>query len=343
MDAMDSAHDARRPVGPRLRARPPPGRPVEDPRHAPRQRDLSPDRGDPLPVRQPRETPDAPEPSLDPRHRADHPRVERPRPRGGHAGPCPRRRPRPHDPALGPHLRDRRRPGRRRRGARPTRRSIRRSSRSSRASVTSARSPRRATATSPPSRSRPAASRRLPGSTRSSSRRSPTTARCARATRARSGRSATTTRRSCSSTRAIELEPLNVEAYHNRAVVHERRGEKAAAIRDYQTAVKYNPQYEPSRRALARLGGALAPGAPVRRGEARGRSRRRSGRGGPPRRLRRGRAQARRGRADRAAARPPLPVPGQRRVPPGRHAPARSRRSSRGSRSIPTTPSSLRT
>jgi len=58
-------------------------------------------------------------------------------------------------------------------------------------------------------------------------------------------------------TRAIELEPLNVEAYHNRAVVHERRGAKAAAISDYQTAVKYNPQYEPSRNALQRLGAPL--------------------------------------------------------------------------------------
>ncbi len=54
-------------------------------------------------------------------------------------------------------------------------------------------------------------------------------------------------------TKAIALEPLNVEAYHNRAVVHERRNERAAAIADYQTAVKYNPQYEPSRRALQRL------------------------------------------------------------------------------------------
>ena len=58
-------------------------------------------------------------------------------------------------------------------------------------------------------------------------------------------------------TRAIELEPLNVEAYHNRAVIHERRGERAAAVTDYQTAVKYNPQYEPSRRALQRLGAKL--------------------------------------------------------------------------------------
>ena len=47
---------------------------------------------------------------------------------------------------------------------------------------------------------------------------------------------------------------MNVEAYHNRAVVHERRGERDAAIRDYQTALRYDPQYEPSRKALARLG-----------------------------------------------------------------------------------------
>jgi len=56
---------------------------------------------------------------------------------------------------------------------------------------------------------------------------------------------------------SIALEPLNVEAYHNRAVVHERRGEREAAVGDYQTAVKYNPQYEPSRKALARLGAPL--------------------------------------------------------------------------------------
>jgi Flp pilus assembly protein TadD len=58
-------------------------------------------------------------------------------------------------------------------------------------------------------------------------------------------------------TKAIELEPLNVEAYHNRAVIHERRGERDAAIADYQTAVKYSPQYDPSLRALKRLGAPL--------------------------------------------------------------------------------------
>ncbi len=62
-------------------------------------------------------------------------------------------------------------------------------------------------------------------------------------------------------TKAIELDPVNVEAYHNRAVIHERRGERAAAVADYQTALRYSPQYEPSRKALARLG-APPPGLP---------------------------------------------------------------------------------
>ncbi len=61
---------------------------------------------------------------------------------------------------------------------------------------------------------------------------------------------------------AIRLEPLNVEAYHNRAVLHERKGERDAAIRDYQTALRYNPQYEPSQKALTRLGVSTDPDAP---------------------------------------------------------------------------------
>jgi predicted AlkP superfamily phosphohydrolase/phosphomutase len=54
---------------------------------------------------------------------------------------------------------------------------------------------------------------------------------------------------------AIKLEPLNVEAYHNRAAIYERQGNKNAAIAQYRLAVKYNPRYEPSRRALVRLTG----------------------------------------------------------------------------------------
>lgn len=54
---------------------------------------------------------------------------------------------------------------------------------------------------------------------------------------------------------AIRLEPLNVEAYHNRAVIDERQGKREAAIVQYRRAVLYNPQYEPSTQALIRLTG----------------------------------------------------------------------------------------
>jgi predicted AlkP superfamily phosphohydrolase/phosphomutase/Flp pilus assembly protein TadD len=53
---------------------------------------------------------------------------------------------------------------------------------------------------------------------------------------------------------AIRLEPLHAEAYHNRAVIYERQGRPEAAIAEYRTALRYDPQYEPSRAALARLG-----------------------------------------------------------------------------------------
>ncbi len=68
---------------------------------------------------------------------------------------------------------------------------------------------------------------------------------------------------------AIELEPLNVEAYHNRAVIRERRGEVAEAIADYQTALRYQPQYEPSQRALYRLTGRADVRQPTTEAEAR--------------------------------------------------------------------------
>jgi Tfp pilus assembly protein PilF len=55
-------------------------------------------------------------------------------------------------------------------------------------------------------------------------------------------------------TTSIKLEPLNIEAYHNRGVIYERRGQQDAAIREYKTALRYNPEYEPSLKALAGLG-----------------------------------------------------------------------------------------
>jgi tetratricopeptide (TPR) repeat protein len=62
--------------------------------------------------------------------------------------------------------------------------------------------------------------------------------------------------------KAIKLQPLNVEAYHNRAVILEHRGEKKGAVDLYKQALRYSPQYEPSRKALVRLTGSADVNAP---------------------------------------------------------------------------------
>ena len=59
-----------------------------------------------------------------------------------------------------------------------------------------------------------------------------------------------------------KLDPLNPEAHHNRAVIYERQGHVKAAIREYKTALRYNPRYEPSRQALHRLGATGGFGEP---------------------------------------------------------------------------------
>jgi len=69
--------------------------------------------------------------------------------------------------------------------------------------------------------------------------------------------------------RAIEIEPLNVEAFHNRAVIRERLGEREQAIADYATALRYQPQYEPSRQALRRLTGKSGVRTPANPAEQR--------------------------------------------------------------------------
>jgi tetratricopeptide (TPR) repeat protein len=61
---------------------------------------------------------------------------------------------------------------------------------------------------------------------------------------------------------ALATDSLNVEAYHNRGVIQERAGDRTRAIESYRAAVRYAPAYEPSLRALARLG---VGGAPVQR------------------------------------------------------------------------------
>jgi tetratricopeptide (TPR) repeat protein len=68
--------------------------------------------------------------------------------------------------------------------------------------------------------------------------------------------------------KAIALQPLNPEAFHNRAVIHERRGDIEAALEDYRTALRYNPSYEPSRSAMKRLGRSDSMAAPATPEEA---------------------------------------------------------------------------
>jgi tetratricopeptide (TPR) repeat protein len=58
------------------------------------------------------------------------------------------------------------------------------------------------------------------------------------------------------------LSPLNPEIYHNRGVILERRGQHEAAVAAYAKAVKYSPDYEPSRAALIRLTGSARTDGP---------------------------------------------------------------------------------
>ncbi len=68
---------------------------------------------------------------------------------------------------------------------------------------------------------------------------------------------------------AVRLAPLNPESYHNRGVVYEKQGHTADAVREYRTALRYAPQYEPSRQALARLTGSASSGGPASDAERR--------------------------------------------------------------------------
>jgi predicted AlkP superfamily phosphohydrolase/phosphomutase/predicted negative regulator of RcsB-dependent stress response len=61
---------------------------------------------------------------------------------------------------------------------------------------------------------------------------------------------------------ASELDPLGAEAHHNQAVILERQGKRDEAIVEYRAALRYHPDYEPSRTALQRLGAADRSGAP---------------------------------------------------------------------------------
>ena len=54
--------------------------------------------------------------------------------------------------------------------------------------------------------------------------------------------------------RAIEIDPRLIDAYHNRGVSYERRGDRDRAVSDYRMALQIDPMFEPSRKALRNLG-----------------------------------------------------------------------------------------
>ena len=68
---------------------------------------------------------------------------------------------------------------------------------------------------------------------------------------------------------AEKLAPLHPEIHHNRGVLLERQGKTAEAIAAYRTAVRYDPEYEPSRTALLRLTGSSAGASEPRTEEER--------------------------------------------------------------------------
>jgi Tfp pilus assembly protein PilF len=63
--------------------------------------------------------------------------------------------------------------------------------------------------------------------------------------------------------RALASDPINPEALHNLGVIYERLGDQPAAISQYREALRYAPQYRPSREALLRLTGSAQVGGPT--------------------------------------------------------------------------------
>ena len=55
--------------------------------------------------------------------------------------------------------------------------------------------------------------------------------------------------------KALEITPLNPEAFHNLAVIAQRKGDNDRAIELYRSALRSNPGYEPSANALRQLTG----------------------------------------------------------------------------------------
>ncbi len=61
---------------------------------------------------------------------------------------------------------------------------------------------------------------------------------------------------------AERLIPLSPEIHHNRGVILERQGKAEQAVAEYRKALRYRPNYQPSRQALLRLTGSDRSGGP---------------------------------------------------------------------------------
>jgi tetratricopeptide (TPR) repeat protein len=69
--------------------------------------------------------------------------------------------------------------------------------------------------------------------------------------------------------RSLVVDPINPEGYHNKGALLERLGRPGEAVEQYRTAVRYRPDFEPSRQALVRLTGSAESRAAADPDEAR--------------------------------------------------------------------------
>jgi Tfp pilus assembly protein PilF len=56
---------------------------------------------------------------------------------------------------------------------------------------------------------------------------------------------------------AVQMQPLNLQAWTSRGLAYERLGQKEKAAGSYAKALNINEKYEPARTGFARVGGKI--------------------------------------------------------------------------------------
>ena len=56
---------------------------------------------------------------------------------------------------------------------------------------------------------------------------------------------------------AVQMQPLNLQAWASRGLAYERLGQKEKAAGSYAKALNINEKYEPARTGFARVGGKI--------------------------------------------------------------------------------------